>query len=397
MRAFLYCGVLPLVLLGGCPQGAAPLPQATVTAHITISATSGPAPLTIYVTAAESSSLNDAIVSVQWDFAGQDQADTLDAVHTFEAPGRYTITLIVTNSADQQDITTVDVRVEGGPATAVIQTDVDSGPVPLSVLFDGTASGAEDDAILDYFWDFGDGETSRKESPRHIFQNPGTYTVQLRVVTFGGVEATASTTITAGSSSASLQFGGAQFATLPVNADAALSAFTFAAWFNADQGGGRLVSIGSPAVTLEILPTDGTVRVQQGGESFEGSAPGLSGWHRVTLTYDGTSGAIVEVDGLEAAAAALTGDVAVTDLILGNGFRGKISGVSFSGTVASDDQAEGDGDGSGGPTSESLGNWPLDEGSGQTLSNSVAAGSPGTLGASTEVESTDPAWSSDSP
>jgi PKD repeat protein len=393
-QALPACGLVTLVVLVGCPQGTSLIPQASVTARITISADSGPAPLTVYVSAAESGSSSGAIVSVQWDFAGQAQADTIDAAHTFPDPGRYPITLTVADSAGQHATIVVDVRVQGAAATAVIQTDVDSGPAPLSIHFDGTASGAPDDQILDYFWDFGDGGTSRSATPRHIFQYAGSYTVQLRVVTLGGVEASTSAIITVtGTQSGSLQFNGSQFATLPVDAEAPLSAFTFTAWFSAEQDGGRLVGIGTPAVTLDILPEAGTVRIQQGGQSFEGSAPGLRGWHRVAVAFDSTSGATVAVDGLETTSAAITGEVTVSALILGHGFRGKISAVSFSGTMARDDQA----DASGSSSSELLGEWPLDEGSGQTLGNTVTGGSPGTLGATINIEPTDAAWSSDSP
>jgi PKD repeat protein len=398
MRVLGVCWLMlvAVLVLVGCPQGTSLVPQASITARITISSDSGPAPLTVYVSAVESGSSSGPIVGVQWDFAGQAQADTIDAAHTFSDPGRYPVTLTVADSAGQQAVTVVNVRVQGGPATAVIQTDANSGSAPLSIRFDGTASTASDDQILDYFWDFGDGETSRSATPRHVFQYTGSYAVQLRVVTCGGVEASASVVITVtGTQSGSLQFNGSQYATLPVDVEEPLSAFTFTAWFDAEQDGGRLVSIGTSAVTLDILPDTGIIRVQQGGQSFEGSAPGLGGWHRVTFAFDSASGATVEVDGLEATSAALTGEVSVTDLILGNGFRGKISAVSFSGIVASDEQAGGDA--SGGSSSALLGEWPLDEGSGQTLGNSVTGGLPGTLGGSTDVEASDPAWSSDSP
>jgi hypothetical protein len=43
-----------------------------------------------------------------------------------------------------------------------------------------------------------------------------------------------------------------------------------------------------------------------------------------------------------------------------------------------------------------LGIWPLDDGSGQTLRN-VGGGSDGTRGSTSDVETTDPAWDSESP
>jgi len=400
MRSLLSFGLVVALSLGGCPLGTSLTSQPNLTAHITASSDGGPAPLLMYVSAAESTSPGGTIVAVAWDFAGQAQANAIDAVHTFTEPGRYTITLTITDSDDRQATTTLDVRVQGGPATAVIQTDVESGPAPLAVQFDGTASGAEDDAILDYFWDFGDHETGRNATPRHTFRYAGTFTVQLRVVTFGGVEATTETTITVepgASTSASLQFNGSQFATLPVSVDAALSAFTFAALFKAEQDGGRLVSIGSPTMTLDILPGSNIVRLQQGGESAEAIATDLTTWRHIAVTYDSSNGATVYLDGTELATAALTGNVAVTELILGLGFRGKMSGVSLWASALSASQVASSAGGSSGLGSDLLGNWPLNDGSGQTLNNTVSGPAAGTLGATTAVETTDPAWSSDSP
>jgi len=38
-----------------------------------------------------------------------------------------------------------------------------------------------EDTRLDYFWDFGDGQASREESPRHTYSETGTYIVRIRV------------------------------------------------------------------------------------------------------------------------------------------------------------------------------------------------------------------------
>lgn len=82
-----------------------------------------------------------------------------------------------------------------GAVVAVIQTDVDSGETPLTVGFLGTASRAEGDIIVDYSWDFGDGQASRRAAPQHIYTIRGMYRVTLRVTSAAGVEAQAETTI----------------------------------------------------------------------------------------------------------------------------------------------------------------------------------------------------------
>lgn len=50
-----------------------------------------------------------------------------------------------------------------------------------SMAFDGTVSEDPDGRIVQYFWDFGDGNTATGARVDHIFRTPGTYTVTLRV------------------------------------------------------------------------------------------------------------------------------------------------------------------------------------------------------------------------
>jgi len=55
--------------------------------------------------------------------------------------------------------------------------DINEGCVPLKVGFKLASS----DIGMKYFWDFGDGTYSVEESPEHIYQETGTYTVELTV------------------------------------------------------------------------------------------------------------------------------------------------------------------------------------------------------------------------
>jgi PKD repeat protein len=51
-----------------------------------------------------------------------------------------------------------------------------SGYAPSSVQFTSSSQNA-----VDFTWDFGDGSTSIAENPSHVFTQPGTYTVTLKV------------------------------------------------------------------------------------------------------------------------------------------------------------------------------------------------------------------------
>ncbi|MGD8450562.1 MAG: PKD domain-containing protein [Phycisphaerae bacterium] len=398
MKWFVSLGLLSLCLAGGCPNQSSDDSTSAVTAQIAISATSGEVPLTVSVSGAQSTSTNAGEMTFAWDFDDNATAQTVLASHTYTTPGLYTIVLRVTDAADEVGTTSVDVRVQGtATPVAVIEASTNSGFVPLGVVFDGSGSYADDDVIRDYYWDFGDGSaTDRRTAPAHSFEEPGVYTVTLRVVTAGGLEATTTTTITAGASVGSLQFDGTQMATLTAVA-AETTACTFEAWFKAAAGGGTLVGIGGGTLSIEVDPADNEIRFQIAGTSYHAAAANLSGlWRHVALAYDGTGNATLYLDGAALTTAAGNGNVDPTALTLGLGFAGKIADVRWWSVVrtAAQISAAYDQRLSGSETGL-IGYWRLDDGSGQSLSND--AGPAGVRGTSQATEASDPAWSTDGP
>ena len=71
------------------------------------------------------------------------------------------------------------------PPTAVVAANPTSGPSPLAVDFDGSASSDPDAGdTLTYLWDFGDGsptQTTTTPTTTHTYSTNGTYTASLRV------------------------------------------------------------------------------------------------------------------------------------------------------------------------------------------------------------------------
>ena len=401
MKRLFPFSLVGLLLVGGCPLAdPASQYQATISAQIGISTTSGEAPLRVAVSAAQSTSPRGPIVSYAWDFAGEATADTVAAEHTFTRPGRYPITLVVVDAAGEQASARIYVRVQGGSVTAVIGADRLSGPAPLGIQFDGSGSTATDDTSLDYYWDFGDNQESRLTAPFHVYRNPGTYTVELRAVSAGGVEGYAEATVTvgAGAADSSLQFNGTQYATLPVSAEEPLSAFTFEAWCNPDAMGGTLVNFGVPNVGIDVSLSIG-VTVRTGSESYDAAAGITPGqWQHVAVSYANDTGATVYVGGAPVGTLPLTGEYNVTLLSLGAGLHGKLADVRFWSVSRNDTEIAADANGTLTGFEEGLlGDWPLSAGSGQTLQNIAEGGENGVRGAGEAAEPADPAWSSDSP
>ena len=401
-----------LVLLGlaallatGCPTnttgatGGGP-----VTARLAVTATEGDVPLTITASGVSSSSTAGAIDQYAWSIAGVLTADGPTLTHTFAAPGGYDLFLTATDSAGNTGTDAVRIRVRGStPAEAVIVADPDTGLSPLNVAFDGTQSSSGEDTIHDYFWDFGDGETSRSSQPFHLYTADGAYLVTLRVVSGGGLEDTAELTITVGESSSggagrSLQFDGSQFATLPIPDGGALSACSFSTWMNASGAGGLVAALGAQELVIEADPADGEIRVRKDADTITAIASNLANqWRHLEVTYDSTAGVAIYLDGLQLKTGLLTGDLNVSTVTIGQGLTGKLARVAFWGIAQSADEVA-NAAVSAPSTSAAglLGYWPVDEGSGQRL-DSRTSDTDGLLGLTVSDEAADPAWSSDGP
>lgn len=81
-----------------------------------------------------------------------------------------------------------------GP-TAVANASPTSGTAPLKVSFNGSSS-VDDNGVIQFSWDFKDGDSSDESSPTHTFTEAGDYEVALTVKDEEGVQHTDTVTIT---------------------------------------------------------------------------------------------------------------------------------------------------------------------------------------------------------
>ena len=115
-----------------------------------------------------------------WNFGdGNGSVTTTVPTYTYEyqTSGTFTVQLIVTDGLPNgcSDTTSQTIVINANP-TVSIQAPL-SACATESVQFNGTSSGV----VINWAWDFGDGNTSNLQNPMHTYANPGCFTPSLTV------------------------------------------------------------------------------------------------------------------------------------------------------------------------------------------------------------------------
>ncbi len=166
------------------PANSAPIAQ------ISANPTSGTVPLTVNFDGSGSSDSDGTISTYAWDFGDGNSGNGSSASHTYNQTGSFTASLIVTDDDGAKDTATVAVTVAeptNQPPTASFTASSTSGPAPLAVNFDGSASSDPEGRPLTYAWDFGDGNSGAGQTVSHTYQSSGNFTATLTVTDEGGL------------------------------------------------------------------------------------------------------------------------------------------------------------------------------------------------------------------
>jgi PKD repeat protein len=138
------------------------------------------------------------LVSYTWDMGDGTQAGGVTVSHAYERPGRYVVTLIVTDQNGLSDSASVRIQVnEPTPTPQPPQAEI-RGPseaeVGETVAFDGRGS-SSGHPIVNYTWAFGDGTQGSGDRVTHVYGRGGTYQVTLTVTDNAGRSDTATAQI----------------------------------------------------------------------------------------------------------------------------------------------------------------------------------------------------------
>jgi PKD repeat protein len=142
--------------------------------------TSGYAPLTVNFT--DESTFGLPIISWDWDFGDGGISSEQNPQHVYETPGIYDVSLTIfdgtfTDTETKTAYITVNSLV--GPV-AGFSADPLGGTAPLEISFsDESVQGTY--PILNWDWDFGDGNTATGQNPVHVYETTGVYTVSLTI------------------------------------------------------------------------------------------------------------------------------------------------------------------------------------------------------------------------
>lgn len=142
----------------------------------------------------------------QWDFGDGTSSTSPVVTHTYSQVGQFDVKLTVTarNKQNNQNLTqnfNKLVTVSEVKVAASFTASPESGPAPLTVEFDASASKSPAGQIRTYEWDFQGLNSFRDASgpkAKYTFEREGTYDVKLRVLDSSGQTTIVSKTITAG-------------------------------------------------------------------------------------------------------------------------------------------------------------------------------------------------------
>ena len=175
---------------GNCPitDSIRVLPSLNPSYQITSSFAANRGCVTDSVQFSDSSRSEKAVVNRwDWDFGDGDTSDLQNPNHKFSDTGNYDVQLIIADTNGCQDTLNQTIAIDAKPEASFTLNKACSRE--STVFTDQSA--VDKGRIFSYQWDFGDGDSSSKRSPNHVYDTGAQYTTDLVVTTVGNCKDTA--------------------------------------------------------------------------------------------------------------------------------------------------------------------------------------------------------------
>jgi PKD repeat protein len=176
------------------------VPNRPPTAVLSVTPTSGTAPLTVSVSTAGSSDADGNVASTTIDFGdGSAAARATSASHVYSAAGTYTVKATVTDNLGSSSTATALVKITSGnkPPLAALSLSSSAAYAPASITASTAGSSDPDGTIASSSINFGDGSAAVSgPSAPHSYSTAGTYTVTAIVTDNLGASSSASASVT---------------------------------------------------------------------------------------------------------------------------------------------------------------------------------------------------------
>jgi|GEM_PF-1995069 len=143
----------------------------------------------IHFDGSESHDPDGSIISHHWDFGDGNTATGVEVDHAYEDDGVYTVTLTVIDDDDATASATAAKNVLNRPPIASFTENATIVKKDEAIHFDASESHDPDGTIVNYLWDFGDGNTATGVTSDHAYSEDGNYTVTLTVTDDDGASA----------------------------------------------------------------------------------------------------------------------------------------------------------------------------------------------------------------
>lgn len=130
---------------------------------------------------------NGSITAYAWDFGNMQSSTQVNPTVNYAVPGNYNVLLTVTSDQGCTSSTVQPLRVNPRPILDFNGTYQGCSPVTANFVNNSTILGGN---IAGYVWDFGDGEVSTSNTPVHVYETTGLYSVTLTAVSDQGCYST---------------------------------------------------------------------------------------------------------------------------------------------------------------------------------------------------------------